>query len=101
MNVLSIIKWLGRHDAPKFNWIKKATEPNHFILESINFNTFIRAFAHDKLQWRYIELKLCEYFRVENWNIRLMDAYPEEDCKSFVEYIWKVAMEIAEEIHIV
>ncbi|MBO7715018.1 MAG: hypothetical protein J6S85_15730 [Methanobrevibacter sp.] len=37
-----------------------------FDKQSVNFNTIIRAFAHNQLQWRYIESKLCNYFRVEN-----------------------------------
>ena len=37
-----------------------------FDKESVNFNTIVRAFAHNQLQWRYIESKLCRCFRVAN-----------------------------------
>ena len=100
MNVLSIIKWEGRLDLPKFEWISKAELPTHFTKDSMNFNTIARAFAHDDFQFRYVLIKLCEYFNVENGDLRILDAYPWEDYKPFVEYIWKIAMEIAEEIHI-
>lgn len=106
MNVLSIVKWKGLHDAPAFKRVDKAEDIMDFTKDSINFNTFVRAFAHNPLQWRYIELKLCDWFNVENWNVRVADAYYSEVktdrwYKSVVNEIWKVAMEIAEEIHII
>lgn len=76
-----------------------------FDKESVNFNTIVRAFAHNQLQWRYIESKLCRCFRVANWDMRIADAYPwevetEEDYQNFIQRIWNVAKNIADEIHL-
>lgn len=52
---------------PSYYWTKIVTEENRpflFDLQSINFNIFIRAFARNNLQWRYIENKLCNYCRI-------------------------------------
>lgn len=105
MDVFAITKWKGIHDAPKYIWTIVNDKPYHFTKDSMNFNTIVRAFAHNKLQWNYIERKLCDCFNVENWDVRVIDAYPGEcntklDYKSFIQSIWRIAMEIAEEIHI-
>lgn len=94
---------------PQLFWTKVLTMENGlftFSKESVNFNTIIRAFAHNQLQWRYIENKLCNYFRVENWDLRIIDAYPgecetDQDYKDFIQRIWNVAKTIADEIHII
>ena len=106
MDVLAITKWKGSHDIPKYYWTYIRDRPDCFTKEAMNFNTFVRAFAHNPLQWRYIELKLCDYFRVEDWDSRIIDVYHKESktekwYKSIVQEIWRVAMEIAEEIHII
>lgn len=94
---------------PRMFWTQILTPENRlftFDKQSVNFNTIIRAFAHNQLQWRYIENKLCNYFRVENWDLRIIDAYPgecetDQDYKDFIERIWNVAKSIADEIHII
>jgi hypothetical protein len=94
---------------PKMFWTQILTPENGlftFDKQSVNFNTIIRAFAHNQLQWRYIENKLCNYFRVENWDLRIIDAYPgecetDQDYQDFIERIWNVARSIADEIHII
>ena len=93
---------------PTLNWTSVITNENRpftFDKESLNFNTIIRAFSHSQIQWRYIENKLCNYFRVANWDLRIIDAYPgevetEQDYQNFVQKIWRVASNIANEIHI-
>ena len=55
--------------SPSIHWTKVITADNRvftFDKESVNFNTIIRAFARNQLQWRYIENKLCNYFMVNN-----------------------------------
>lgn len=94
---------------PRLSWNQIFTSKNRlftFEKQSVNFNTIIRAFAHNQLQWKYIENKLCNYFRVENWDLRIIDAYPgecetDQDYRSFIERIWNVAKTIADEIHII
>lgn len=94
---------------PQLFWTKIQTNENRlftFDKQSVNFNTIIRAFAHNELQWRYIENKLCWYFRVENWDFRIVDAYPgecetDQDYKDFIERIWNMAKSIADEIHLI
>ena len=50
---------------PKLEW---TNEENDLVFtpESLNFNTFIRAFAKNKLQWQFLERKICFYYLVEN-----------------------------------
>lgn len=61
---------------PEFEW---TDEENDLVFtpESLNFNTFIRAFAKNKLQWQFLEKKLCFYYLIENWDVRLCDKRPD------------------------
>ena len=50
---------------PKIEW---TNEENDLVFtpESLNFNTFIRAFSKNKLQRQFLERKLCDYYLIEN-----------------------------------
>lgn len=50
---------------PEIEW---TNEENDLVFtpESLNFNTFIRAFSKNKLQRQFLERKLCNYYLIEN-----------------------------------
>lgn len=93
MEYLEIKKW----KTPTYVWTYQKN-PFVFDMESLNFNTVIYAFTNNNLQRRYLESKLCEYFRVENWDVRFIDAYPGEDIKDFLKKVWWMAQEIMSEL---
>lgn len=107
MNYLYIKK--PKKGLPSLNWTQVLTPENRlftFDKQSVNFNTIIRAFARNQLQWRYLENRLCNYFRIENWDVRIVDAYPgecesDQDYKLFIQKIWCAATNIANDIHII
>ena len=83
---------------PKLEW---TNEENDLVFtpESLNFNTFIRAFAKNKLQWQFLERKICFYYLVENWDVRLCDKRPdiltsEEKLRHYVGRVARLATNI-------
>ena len=101
MDTLRIYKKVDIHEAPWFDRIDKPELLCDFSKEETNFNTIVWWFAHNDYQWRYISIKLCEAYWVADWDIRIAEEYYNENYKEVVEKIWKTAMEIAKEIHIV
>lgn len=64
MDVLHIIKNKSRE--PTLTWTIRDDAPNCFTKDALNFNTFIRAFTHNKLEWQWLERKVCYYFLIDD-----------------------------------
>jgi len=100
MDVLAITKeW----SVPSFEWTDKADAPNCFTKDALNFNTFIRAFTHNRLEWQWLEGKVCYYFLVDDWDTRLCDKRPDiledsKELKRVVEKIWKYTYDVMHNI---
>lgn len=80
---------------PEYEWTEDENDLV-FTPESLNFNTFIRAFAKNKLERRYLEWKICKYFLAEKWDERLCDRRPdilehERKLHSVVAKVWRFA----------
>lgn len=76
---------------PEIEW---TDEENDLVFtpESLNFNTFIRAFSKNKLQRQFLEHKICDFYLVENGDVRLCEKRPNilTDESKLRQNVWRV-----------
>lgn len=104
LNTLFITKPKWTRDDPTEPFMNYSYTPGAIIFpyESLNYNTFIRPFAHDNRERELVEKFIVEEYRVYSWDDRLMDTYPdefetEERAKEFIERIWYSVADFAKQ----
>lgn len=101
MDVLHIRKTKDRE--PILEWTIKEDAPNCFTKDALNFNTFIRAFTHNNLEWKWLEQKVCYYFLIDDWNVRLCEKQPDiltsdQKLKQYVGKVWRYCYDVMHNI---